>query len=205
MSTMDKFGVSLSTDGGIGILHPKQQYRFRVFFSGFGDGSKTRELTQNVVSCQRPSYSFDEAEIHSYNSIAYIAGKQKFDELEIVFRDDITNSVISAIGSQTQKQKNFYEQTSGVAAINYTFKMEIHSLDGTHAGELERWELEGCWIKSVSNPEGDYASSEANVVTVSIRYSNATHIQGPNTNGGTVAGGNPMPNIPSPFGGTYIG
>jgi hypothetical protein len=205
MSTLDRFGVPLDQTGGIGMLHPKQQYRFRVIFKGFGDGTRARELTQNVVTVQRPSYTFDEAEIHSYNSIAWIAGKQRFNEIEVVLRDDITNAVVSAVGAQAQKQKNYYEQTSAVAAINYTFTMEIHSLDGTANGELERWELEGCWLKSVTHAEGDYSSSEPNLVTIQIRYSNATHIQGPNTNNGTVVGGNPFPNIPSPTGGAIIG
>lgn len=204
MSTLDKFGVAISGEQ-LGLLHPKQQYRFRVFFKNFGDSTKLRELTQNVVSCQRPSFEFDEARVDSYNSVAWIAGKQIFNTLDIVFRDDITNAVAASIGSQVQKQKNYYEQTSAVAAVNYTFAMEIHSLDGTANEELERWELEGCWIKSVQHPEGIYESSEVSTISVTIRYNNATHIQGPNTNGGTVVGGNPFPNVPSPTGGAVIG
>lgn len=204
MSTLDKFGAFV--DGSaLGLLHPKQQYRFRVLFKNFGDSTKLRELTQNVVSCQRPSYEFDEARIDSYNSVAWIAGKQIFNTIDIVLRDDITNAVSSAIGAQVQKQKNYYEQTSAVAAVNYTFGLEIHSLDGTNNEELERWELEGCWIKSAQYPEGIYESSEISSISLTIRYSNATHIQGPNTNGGTVVGGNPFPNVPSPTGGAVIG
>lgn len=204
MSTLDKFGVPIDQQN-LGMLHPKQQYRFRVIFKNFGDGSKLREMTQNVVSCQRPSFEFDEAIVHTYNSVAYIAGKQLFNAIDIVLRDDITNAVASAIGSQVQKQKNYFEQTSAVAAINYTFTMEIQTMDGTSNDELERWELEGCWIKSVQHPEGVYESSEVSQITVTIRYSNATHIQGPNTNNGSVVGGNPFPNLPSPTGGSVIG
>jgi hypothetical protein len=40
------------------------------------------------------------------------------------------------------------------------------------------------------------------MVTLSIRFDNATNVAGPNTNQGTTVGGNPFPNIASPTGGT---
>lgn len=204
-TTLSKFGVPL--DGNkLGILHPKQSYRFRVVWQNFGENNGLREMTANVVKVTRPKVSFDVVDLHSYNSVGRIAGKRKpFDALEITLRDDITNAVISSVGAQVQKQMNHFEQTSAVAGINYKFTMEIHSLDGTNNEELESWFLEGCFIESVSYGEGDFSSSEPNMITLNIIYDNATHVSGPNTNDGTTVGGNPFPNLASPTGGTVFG
>lgn len=201
MANLSKFGIPL--DGNkLGILHPKQKYRFRIVWQNFGENNGLREMTQNVVSCTRPKVTYEEVKLDSYNSVAWIQGKHSFDPIEVVLRDDITNAVISSVGAQIQKQMNHFEQTSAVAGINYKFAMEIHSLDGTDNEQLESWVLDGCFITSAQYGEGDYASGDAQTVTLSIRFDNATNVSGPNTNDGTTVGGNPYPNIASPTGGT---
>lgn len=201
MANLSKFGIPL--DGSkLGILHPKQKYRFRVVWQNFGENNGLREMTQNVMTCTRPKISYEEIKLDSYNSVAWIQGKHSFEPIEIKIRDDITNAVISSVGAQVQKQMNHFEQTSAVAGINYKFSMEIHSLDGTDNDQLESWVLDGCWIVSAQYDEGDYSSGEQQAVTLSIRYDNATNVSGPNTNDGTTVGGNPYPSIASPTGGT---
>jgi hypothetical protein len=204
MANLAKFGIPL--DGAkLGILHPKQMYRFRVVWQNFGENNSLREMTANVVKVTRPKITFGEVKLDSYNSVAYIAGKADKDPIEITLRDDLTNAVISAVGAQIQKQMNHFEQTSAVAGINYKFTMEIHSLDGTNNDQLESWVLDGCFLTNVTYPEGEYSSSEPNMVTLTIRFDNATNVAGPNTNDGTTVGGNPFPDIASPTGGTTFG
>lgn len=204
MGTLSKFGVPLNGTN-LGILQPKQKYRFRVRLQNFGENNGLRQMTANVVSCTRPKVNYEEIKLDSYNSVAWIQGKHSFETIELKLRDDITNSVISSIGAQIQKQMNHFEQTSAVAGINYKFSMSIDSLDGTKNDELESWNLEGCWITGAQYDEGDYASGDQQVVTLTIRYDNATQVAGPNTNNGTTVGGNPYPNIASPTGGTTFG
>jgi hypothetical protein len=201
MADLTKFGVTMP--GGVrnGILHPKQNYRFRILFKGFGVGQFTRELTQNVMECKRPNYSEDIVELNAYNSRAYIRGKHKWDEITVKFRDDITNSVSSAVGSQIQKQMNHFEQTSSVAGINYKFDMEIHALDGTNGEELESWELNGCFISGADYSGGNYENGEVQTIEITVRYDNATQLRGPGGDGITV-GTDPFPNNPSLSGGT---
>jgi len=201
MANLAKFGIPL--DGSkLGILHPKQKYRFRVVWKNFGENNGLREMTANVMTCTRPKVTYDEVKLDSYNSVAWIQGKHSFEAIEIELRDDITNSVISSVGAQVQKQMNHFEQTSAVAGINYKFAMEIHSLDGTDNEQLESWDLDGCFLTNVSYGDGDYASGDPQTVKLTIRYDNATNVSGPNTNQGTTVGGNPYPNIVSPGGGT---
>ena len=201
MANLSKFGIPLDGNN-LGILHPKQKYRFRVVWQNFGENNGLREMTQNVMTCTRPKITYEEVKLDSYNSVAWIQGKHTFEPVEIKLRDDITNAVISSVGAQIQKQMNHFEQTSAVAGINYKFSMEIHSLDGTTNDQLESWVLDGCWITSAQYGEGDYSVGDAQEVTLSIRYDNATNVSGPNTNNGTTVGGDPYPNIASPTGGT---
>lgn len=201
MSDLSKFGIPL--DGrNLGVLHPKQKYRFRVVWQNFGENAGLREMTQNVVKCTRPKVSHEDIKLDAYNSVVWIAGKHSFETVEITLRDDITNAVVSSVGAQIQKQMNHFEQTSAVAGINYKFTMEIHSLDGTLNEQLESWVLDGCWLKDVAYGDGDYASGEPNEVTLTVRFDNATNVSGPNTNDGTTVGGDPYPNTESPTGGT---
>ena len=198
--TVQRFGVPIS---GVnqGILHPKQKYRFRVLWYNFGVNFGLQTMTASVMTCTRPKLSHTEAELHAYNSVAWVMGKHSWSELEIKIRDDITNSVTTSVGSQIQKQINHYQQTSAVAGVNYKFQMEIHSMDGTTNEELESWYLEGVWIKDITYAEGDYSTGDVQEITLSLRYDNACNIAGPNTNLGTSVGGDPFPDNDSPRGG----
>jgi len=204
MADLSKFGVPLNGQR-LGILQPKISHRFRVVFSNFGDGTGLYELTQNVMSVTRPSIEHEVVTVDAYVSKAYYAGKHEWSTVEIMLRDDITNSVVAKVGQQIQKQMNHHEQTSAVAGVNYKFDVEIHALDGTNNEELESWKLESCFLSNTKYGDVDYASSDPVTVTLTIRCDNATHLAGPNTNDGTTAGGDPFPNTPSPTGGTTVG
>ena len=195
--TIAKFGIPLNGNK-LGILQPKQKYRFRVLWTNFGINRDPNQMTASVMTCTRPKITYDEVKLDSYNSVAWIQGKHSFETIEIKLRDDITNSVVSSVGAQVQKQMNHFEQTSASAGINYKFSMEIHSLDGTNNEELESWFLEGCWINSAAYSDGDYASGDPQEVTLTIRYDNATNIAGSDQAYGS---NDPYPNIPSPTGG----
>ena len=144
MADLSKFGIPL--DGNkLGMLQPKLSYRFRILFNNFGTNDNLRELTANVVSVTRPNITYTEVPVHSYNSIAYAMGKHEWQPIDVTVRDDITNAVTSAVSSQVQRQLNHFEQIGPVAGTNYKFSMQIQTLDGTNAEELESWLLDGCF------------------------------------------------------------
>lgn len=200
---ISKFGVPLNGQK-LGLLQPKLQFKFRVVFLGIGYDTDSRVTTQNVMTVARPTLTYVDTAVHSYNSIAYVQGKHEWNTVDITFRDDITNGVVSVFGQQVQKQMNHFEQTQSVAGANYKFNTEIHTLDGTNAEELESWTLCGCFITNYTPPSGDYASSDLNQISITLRYDNALHLAGPNTNDGTTVGGDPFPNVPSSGGLTGV-
>lgn len=173
--TLNKFGVPLVPGtNGLGILMPKLKYRFRVDMVSFGDIGSTIEVTRQVVTCGRPSIQHNSTALHSYNNVMYIPQKPEWQTIEITVRDDITNSVSRQVAKQLQKQMNHFDQTSGIAGMNYKFLTQIETLDGTNDTTLENWYLEGCYLETVAYDSYDYASSDPMVITLTVRYDNAT-------------------------------
>jgi hypothetical protein len=181
--TLNQFGVPvgpLGTGGGIGLLMPKLKHRFQITFNNFGNptSSSTIVLTQQVVSCARPTANFQSTEIHSYNNVMYIPQKPTWSEIELVLRDDISNEVSALVSAQVQKQMNHYTQSAAPAGINYKFEMMINTLDGTSGASaqpaIEQWYLEGCYIMTAAYDTLEYSSSDPVQLTLTIRYDNAT-------------------------------
>jgi hypothetical protein len=179
MATVSNFGIPNGGGGGRGgFIHPKTKQKFRVRVFNFGPVAGGLELTQQVETVDRPGVTFDSNEVHSYNSLAYYAGKAKWDSINLVIRDDISNSVNKLVGHQLQKQMNFFQQTSAAAGSNYKFQTFIETLDGGNDTVYEQWTLEGCFLESAKYDQFDYKSSDHMTIQLSIRYDNATQSDG---------------------------
>ena len=190
--TKNKFGVPVVA-GEQGILMPKLKVRFRVsMLEGFGGDQSTRRVTQNVMNVTRPKVNYEEVVIDSYNSKVYVQGKHAWDPITVVLRDDISNSVARLVGAQNQRQLNHFEQTSPIAGEDYKFNMQIEVLDGSTADAMEVWNLEGCFLTNVDYSDSDYATNEPVTVSLTIRYDNAIHSQGPSGIVSNVEAGNPF-------------
>ena len=179
INTVDRYGVPMPGGIGIGILMPKLKHRFRVITFGFGQAQSAQTIfTQQVVTAGRPNIQFNNTPLHSYNNITYIAQKPEWQTIEITLRDDITNLITSQVSAQVQSQMNHYTQSAAAAGVNYKFSMYIQTLDGTVNGTndsvLESWFLEGCYLEQVAYDSLDYSSSDAVMLTLTVRYDNAT-------------------------------
>jgi hypothetical protein len=185
--TVNRFGVPMPGGPGIGILMPKLKHRFRLRTYGFGVIGETQNtFTQQVVTAGRPNIQFNNTPLHSYNNITYIAQKPEWQTIEITLRDDISNLITSMVSAQVQKQMNHYTQSAAAAGVNYKFSMNIDTLDGTvnqgtNDSVLESWFLEGCYLEQVAYDSLDYGSSDAVMITLTVRYDNATQGNEANT------------------------
>ncbi len=176
MAVLTNLSVPTTSNTAPGTIMPKMQYRFRVSF-GFDTSEVT---TSNVVSVTRPTLSHDEVTLDTYNSRIYLAGKHTWEAVTITIRDDVGNSVIKQIDNQMSNQIDMVNQASPKAGSAYKFQCNIETLDGgnAEATTLDKWELYGCYIQNVAYGESNYATSEAQIVTVTIRYDNAQHFAG---------------------------
>jgi|SRR5882672_1951494 len=180
MPTLQNFGVSTGdafSRGG--ILMPKIKNRFRVFVSNFGIPGAEVLFTQQVLTVGRPNCNFNPQTVHSYNSVAYYAGKAEWEAVTVTVRDDVTNAVTRLIAAQMQRQMNFFEQTVPLSAGDYKFQMRVECLDGGGTAQddalvLERWEFEGCLLATVNFETFDYSSADAMTIEMSVRFDNTT-------------------------------
>lgn len=184
MPSLQNFGIATGdaySRGG--ILMPKIKNRFRVFVANFGIPASEIGFTQQVITVARPNINFNPQTVHSYNSIAYFAGKAEWETVALTVRDDVTNAVSRLVGAQMQRQMNFFEQTVPMSAGDYKFQMQVDTLDGggTAANDavvLESWIFEGCLLATVNYESFDYSSSDAMTIELSIRFDNATQTGG---------------------------
>lgn len=171
MATINNIGIPGLSPG---ILQPKQKHKWRVTFSNMGGGNDSQPVSIQATTVTRPKMNFEEVELHRYNSRVWVAGKYMFDPLTITWEDDIKNGAARVIREQIQKQQwtigtEGQFLASAPEASIYKFATVLDMLDGNDA-VLERWTCEGCFIQNVDWGDVDYASSEAILVTMTLRY-----------------------------------
>lgn len=181
---LDKYGVPLNfnNDERGGLIQPKFNSRFRVFLLDFGDLRSTAAnnedtinnidkdailpssvLTSMVESFTRPTLNFGTQETNSFIGRGKYSGRLKHENFTMVFRDDITNSVISKIYAQAKKQTYKFHpvtqdiQKSPYLGIDTKFICIMQIMDGrTNHKSLETWTFYGCTIDSIENVANSY-------------------------------------------------
>lgn len=174
MSTINDIGIP---GVGTGILQPKLKHRWRLTFANLGGGADSQPLSLQATTITRPSFNFEEVQLDRYVSRAWIAGKYTFEPVSCTFEDDVAGTATRVIQDQVQQQQWLIgAQGPWLAAASegsvYKFVTNMQMLDGNEQA-IEAWTLEGCWIQSAEYGDGDYASSDAFLITLSIRYDHA--------------------------------
>ena len=185
-ASLNKMTVPLASDqspSSQGILMPKLKYRFRVIFENFGvQGASVTEMTRQVIDFTRPTVTFEQIDLPIYNSTLKMAGKHSWGDVTCNLRDDAGANVQQLVGSQLQKQLDFFEMASAAAGADYKFTTKFEVLDGGNGAVapvvLESWELYGCYLKEVNYGDANYATSEAMTIALSITYDNANQVVG---------------------------
>lgn len=190
MSTINDFGIP---GVGSGILHPKHKNRWRVTFANLGGGADSQPLSTQAVTVSRPKVSFEEIELHRYNSRAWVAGKHSWEPMSLTIEDDVTGTASSVIQAQLQKQQwligaeGQWLAAAGEGSL-YKFVTYLDMLDGNDQ-VIEKWTVEGCFIQNADYGDLDYAANEKVTISLSIRFDHARQIVGGYTQGPGVATG----------------
>lgn len=190
MSTINDFGIP---GVGTGILHPKQQNRWRVTFANLGGGADSQPVSMQAVKINRPQLSYQEVELHRYNSVAYIAGKHKWEPLNLTLEDDVTGASSQVLQAQQQKQQwligaeGQWLAAAGEGSL-YKFVTYLDQLDGNEQ-VIEKWTIEGCWILNQNWGELDYSTGEAVKIELQLRFDHARQSLGGYRQGPGVATG----------------
>lgn len=180
IATLNKFTVPLASNQSAstqGMLMPKLKYRFRVTLENFGVSGNTTEITKMVVDFTRPTITFDDITLDTYNSKIFMAGKHTWSDATLNLRDDVNGNVTKLVGEQLQKQFDFFEMSSAASAIDYKFTTRCELLDGGNGANtpnvLETWELYGCYLKAANYNNVAYSANEAATIALTIKFDNA--------------------------------
>jgi hypothetical protein len=180
VSSLTKMTTPLAADQSAtsqGLLMPKLKYRFRVIFENLGVSTPRTELTKQVMTFDRPNPTFENIDIHVYNSIVKLVGKPSWGDITCNLRDDATGAVAKLVGEQMQKQFDFMEQASASSGIDYKFTTRLEMLDGGNGAHeptvLETWEIYGCYLQGVAYGDVDYSSNDPATIALTIRFDNA--------------------------------
>lgn len=189
MAILTNLKVPETGDANSLLLMPKLQNRFRIKFE-FSNG---QFITGNVMTVTKPTLQFDPVEIHAYNSRIYIPGKHAWNPINIVIRDDVSNSAVKAIDAQLERQINMATQSVPLAAGAFKFRTVIETLDGTNGtapGVIDFWSLSGCYFENVEYGNNDYSTAEPVQITIVLKYDNALHNTDANISANINATGN---------------
>jgi len=181
MATINDIGIP---GIGTGILQPKLKNLWRVTFANLGGGADSQPLSLQAVNITRPSISFEEVELHRYNSRAFVAGKHLFEPMTVTFEDDVTGTATRVIQEQMQKQQWLIGAEGpwlgkGEEGSLYKFVTYLDLMDGKEQ-VIEKWTVEGCFFSAVDYTDLDYSDSNQVQITCTIRYDHARQDQ---TNG----------------------
>ena len=190
MSTINDFGIP---GVGSGILHPKHKNRWRVTFANMGGGADSQPVSMQAVTVTRPKITFDEIELHRYNSRAWVAGKHNWEPMSLTLEDDVTGTASSVIQTQLQKQQwligaeGQWLAAAGEGSL-YKFVTYLDMLDGNDQ-VIEKWTVEGCFIQNADYGDLDYSANDKVTITLAIRFDHARQILGGYNQGQGIATG----------------
>jgi hypothetical protein len=190
MATINDIGIP---GVGTGIYQPKLQNKWRVTFQNMGAGADSQPISMQAVSVARPTVSFNRVELHRYNSVSYIAGKHKWDPVELVIEDDVTGSASAVIQAQLQAQQwligseGQWLATAGEGSI-YKFSLNMDMMDGNDQ-VIETWTLEGCWLQDTKYGDLSYKDDAAVNISMTISYDHARQVLGGYLRGPGIATG----------------
>ncbi|TFH11183.1 MAG: hypothetical protein E4H14_01125 [Candidatus Thorarchaeota archaeon] len=190
MSTINDIGIP---GVGSGILHPKHKNRWRITFANMGGGADSQPVSMQAKSVTRPKLTFQEIELHRYNSRAWVAGKHEWNMLTLVLEDDVTSTASAVVQQQLQNQQwligaeGQWLAAAGEGSL-YKFVTYLDMLDGNEQ-VIEKWTVEGCWLQDTEYGDVDYTANEAVTITCQIRYDHARQLLGGYQQGPGVATG----------------
>jgi hypothetical protein len=143
---------------------PKRKNRFQLSFpTELGIDSFL------VQTSGKPKITIESTEIMYMNGSDWVAGRSKWEPIEVKFIDVIGPSTTQKIMEWVRLH---YESTTGRMgyAVGYKKNLVLTALDPTGV-EVEKWTLIGCMITDASFGDNDYGSSDLQEVTITLQPS----------------------------------
>lgn len=166
------YGGGYSGQGPSNVLETRRKHRWVFESIGRGTGSFSQAELLVLQSANRPSFKFEEPEMHHNQEVARFAGKQDWEPVTLTWYDvqqdpDVSRGVYTWIETVVNmfsirvSHPRFYKRTASLAMI-----------DG--AGQAtERWTMLGTWPSACNWQELDYTSNDIMTLEATMRYDRA--------------------------------
>lgn len=172
-------GFSISGKGSgpdTNNLEPRRLHRWTFTASSVANLDK---VTVFLKSATRPKFSFTQDEVHRKQEVIYLAGKQVWDPVEIVFYDieknyDSSQIIFNWVDSISSLSDG---STNVVPPDNYKKTCELSMVSGNNQ-KNETWKLYNCWPAEINWNQLNYEDSGIATITVTLRYDRAVRETG---------------------------
>lgn len=187
------FGGGYSDQGPSNTVEIRRKYRWVFETLGRGQGQFSQAELLLLQSASRPSFKFEEPEMHHNQEVARFAGKQDWEPMTMVWYDaeqdpDISKGLyawietVSNMHSLAVAHPRFYKKTGSLCV-----------LDGSGQTN-ERWSLMGTWPSACNFQELDYTSTDLLTCEATLRFDRAVRS---NADGSCLSSVAPVPITPN--------
>jgi len=172
-------------------IRRKHRWVFETIGRGTGVFSNAELLV--LQSASRPSFKYEQVEMHHNQEVARFAGKQDWDPVSLTWYDSEQNPDIS------RGIYHWIETVTNMQSINvahpkdYKRQSSLAITDGSGQA-TERWTMFGTWPAEANWQELDYSSTELLTCECTMRYDRAIRA---NSNGSCVDVPEPQTIAPS--------
>ncbi len=174
-------GFKIGGKGAADIANTVETRRkHRWVFQALNAAADGAGLKPNILivlqKCARPSFSFEEPQMHHDQEQVYFAGKQTWEPIAMSFYDVVgaENDVSEAIWNWLNSAVDVHGDAAGTVKLPSEYKADadLSMIDNTGKPE-ETWKLFGCWPKEVNWGELNYTDTEIQLIEVTMRYDRA--------------------------------
>jgi hypothetical protein len=120
-----------------------------------------------VETAARPHITINSVEIPFLNTSTYVAGRFNWGEINVTFRDPIGPSASQALMEWVRLCAESVTGRMGYAA-GYKKNVDLEMLDPTGV-VVEKWIMEGTWMKDVNFNSLGYSDDKVATVTAQLR------------------------------------
>lgn len=166
------YGGGYSAQGPSNTLETRRKHRWVFESIGRGTGSFSQAELLVLQSASRPSFKFEEPEMHHNQEVARFAGKQDWDPVTLTWYDvqqdpDVSRGIYHWIETVVNMQSikvahpRLYKKTAKLSMI-----------DGA-GSTTESWTMLGTWPANCNWQELDYTSTDIQTIEATMRFDRA--------------------------------
>lgn len=165
-------GGGYSSSGPSNTVETRRKHRWVFESLGRGTSYFTQSELLLLQSAQRPSFKFEEPEMHHNQEVARFAGKQDWDPITLVWYDGEQNPDISRGIYQWIETVVNMQSISVAAPVDYKRTGSLLMING-QGGSTEQWTLYGTWPASSNWQDLDYISTDIQTLEATMRFDRA--------------------------------